>query len=1307
MTHAGGGLAEVGARLVLLGKEAYIAGMREAEAAQKGLAAQTKATAEAEKGASAASKAAIDAKMKLAEANRQGRAATREYETAVRAQARAEAEAAAVDDEAAKKKAVLAKARTDAALAAKTASEREIASAKASADAATLAADKEIAARKRVAESSSLLASTAKTAFFGVAAVAGVATIASAKMAGNFEADTTRFVTSGGEAVGALDQVRKGMLDLAPKVGVTDLHEMAATMYTIESAGYHGAAGLGVLKAAEQGARAEGADAKEVADALSSALRDYYPHAKSAAEVTKASNDVMSKFIGITSAGKLTFQEMASALHSVLPAAANAGISLQDIGGALAAMTVHGYSADQATQNLAHAIGHLQGMSDGQAKELWALGISAQQVKDDLGKQGLTGTMQEIGDAIRRHMGPESSHVVLNLLDALKKLPPEVRDLGRQAVDGTITAGEYTKAIKGMGLEASGQAAGFATLLKSTHGLGKDQQSGAQIIQTYSEALKKATGDQTGMNVALMLGGENAEYTSNAVRQVAASHADAKGDVAGFAEVQKTANFQLDQFTATSKVAGVNLGATFLPVLVSVAGVVKTVAEGFAHHTGTAHALIVVIGILVGLYAVYAATVKTVALVQAAWAVGTAILTGEFWALDAALVANPIGLIVVAIVALVGALVYAWNHWSGFRTAVTAGAHAVATVVRGAWNGIKAAAVAVWGWLSPYVHAAIRGIVSFFRPMVNDIKSHWGEIKQVASFVWHSILVTLQPVITGVKLAWTVISGAVKLAVAVVVAVVRTAWNVIWSNTKVTFDIIVAVLRVAWNIVVMVFKVARDIIMGVIIVLLDLVTGHWKRAWIDIKDFGSRIWHDIWDGIKNLAGGLWNDLKRIWNDMKQGAKDIFFGLWHDLKHVFVVGANAVIDIVNGFLGVVNKIAGAVGFKIDLHVPHVPELAQGGVIPVRLMATGGVMGDFFTTVGAGFVTNGPRAIVGEGGPHPEYVIPTDPQHRGRALGLFADLSRYLMPGVPGYDIGGVLGDVWGGITSAAGTVGHAAKSAADWVGDVAAAGLRKVIESQWPQLQVPGGLVGLVPAEINTLRTKALDWLDAQYVASGNYGGSGGAAPPGQVHDWIMAALGILGYPGGYAAGIYHQIMTESGGRPGIVQQIHDVNSGGNEARGIMQVIPPTFARWALPGHGNIFNPVDNIIAGSRYAMARYGAGWFNDGPWHSHGYASGGVLPAVSLAASFGIPTREIGGAIEAGQPYLVGESGPEIVVPAAPGIVIPPLGSASRADDPGRGGVRLGGDVHLGPVTIYESGDPQKTYEQVRRAVGDALARR
>jgi SLT domain-containing protein len=39
----------------------------------------------------------------------------------------------------------------------------------------------------------------------------------------------------------------------------------------------------------------------------------------------------------------------------------------------------------------------------------------------------------------------------------------------------------------------------------------------------------------------------------------------------------------------------------------------------------------------------------------------------------------------------------------------------------------------------------------------------------------------------------------------------------------------------------------------------------------------------------------------------------------------------------------------------------------------------------------------------------------------------------------------------------------------------------------------------------------------------------------------------------------------------------------------MQTIGPTFDRWHLRGHGEILDPVDNIVAAVRYAVDRYGS----------------------------------------------------------------------------------------------------------------------
>ncbi|GGO17942.1 transglycosylase [Microbispora rosea subsp. aerata] len=115
-----------------------------------------------------------------------------------------------------------------------------------------------------------------------------------------------------------------------------------------------------------------------------------------------------------------------------------------------------------------------------------------------------------------------------------------------------------------------------------------------------------------------------------------------------------------------------------------------------------------------------------------------------------------------------------------------------------------------------------------------------------------------------------------------------------------------------------------------------------------------------------------------------------------------------------------------------------------------------------------------------------------------------------------------------------------------------------------------------------------------YGPSGPPPAGGGPAPTGQVKEWIEQAIAILraqGYPAEKMNpnDIWLIIRHESGGNPHAINNWDSNAAAGTPSKGLMQTIDPTFNRWSLPGHKDIWNPVDNIIAGVRYAIARYGS----------------------------------------------------------------------------------------------------------------------
>jgi murein DD-endopeptidase MepM/ murein hydrolase activator NlpD/phage-related minor tail protein len=150
----------------------------------------------------------------------------------------------------------------------------------------------------------------------------------------------------------------------------------------------------------------------------------------------------------------------------------------------------------------------------------------------------------------------------------------------------------------------------------------------------------------------------------------------------------------------------------------------------------------------------------------------------------------------------------------------------------------------------------------------------------------------------------------------------------------------------------------------------------------------------------------------------------------------------------------------------------------------------------------------------------------------------------------------------------------------------------------------GQMVAKVPPKLASM---ALGWAKDK-VFGGAVGGGGAGEVAGKAV--LRQALTMNGVPATSTNvnAWWRQVQTESGDNPGAIQQIHDINSvNGNLARGWLQVIPPTFAAYHLPGHNNIMAKLDNALAAINYWKHAYGGNIGVIG--RGYGYDQGGMLP--------------------------------------------------------------------------------------------------
>lgn len=437
--------------------------------------------------------------------------------------------------------------------------------------------------------------------------------------------------------------------------------------------------------------------------------------------------------------------------------------------------------------------------------------------------------------------------------------------------------------------------------------------------------------------------------------------------------------------------------------------------------------------------------------------------------------------------------------------------------------------------------------------------------------------------------------------------------------------------------------------------LLNKISKIWHSSISEISNF----FKSIMTGIVNFTSPIMNSLSSVisnslsaisstWNKMWKNMSDFFGSIWKGIKNGAADGINGVITVINTGVDAIDSVWKFFTGK-KTSVPHLGKVhfEQGGIVEQNLS----VIND------------------GKGSNWKELVQLPDGElmmsHQRNWTGMLpagtriynGDETKGIMSavGIRKYAKGGIVGKIENAGSSLINWTKGSLENVGSWIGDKFEA-LSKFMEhpiENTKALMTSAGKKVMPKIEayadfakgaLDKTASKAGDWVKdhIQGVMDKmveSMGGSGKSMPATAYGPMIKAAAAYM-----------HQSITdfnvdmieriignESGGNPRIVNNWDSNAKAGHPSMGILQYIEPTFMHYAMPGHTNILNPMDQLIA------------LFNDATWRSDmGMGYNGKYGEWRGAASgpSGPRLMAAGGLITKATNAIVGEAGPEVVLP-------------------------------------------------------------
>ena len=303
--------------------------------------------------------------------------------------------------------------------------------------------------------------------------------------------------------------------------------------------------------------------------------------------------------------------------------------------------------------------------------------------------------------------------------------------------------------------------------------------------------------------------------------------------------------------------------------------------------------------------------------------------------LNAAMRANPIGLIITAIMLLVGAFVTAYNNLDWFKNLVDT-----------AWAAIKNAISVVVDWFVdvawPWMQQAISALGNWFVSLYqNYIKPAWDGIWSAIQLAWSYIEPVFNFIVNAIKTYLIIYFQVLWTVVQLVWKSIQIAIQVAWAAIKIIFNAIVSFVK---NVLGPIFTWLYE---NLIKPVWDGIKWYITTSWAGIKIifnaikgflentlgpafswFYNNLIKPVWDGISSTIKSTWdwiktnvfdplaNAVKKTLPDAFEAGKDAIGEAWDKVREVAKKPVEFVVNTVinKGIIDNFNKIASV--FNVD-------------------------------------------------------------------------------------------------------------------------------------------------------------------------------------------------------------------------------------------------------------------------------------------------------------------------------------------------------------------------------------------------------